>query len=105
MDKKDVLKIISDFRKALETKIHVDSIILYGSYARGANREESDIDIVVISDGFKGKTHWQRAGMLADAIYQVLKPIEAVAMTNEEWEKGESVIAEFAKNGEIIRAA
>ena len=43
--------------------------------------------------------------MLADAIYQVLKPIEAVAMTNEEWEKGESVIAEFAKNGEIIRAA
>lgn len=105
MDKKDVLKIISDFRKALELKIRVDSIILYGSYVGGNYREGSDIDIVVISDDFKGLTHWQRAGILSDAIYQVFKPIEAVAMTKKEWEKSDSVITEFAKKGEIICAA
>ncbi len=39
---------------------------------------------------------------MSDAIYEVFEPIEAVALTVEEWEKGESTIAEYAKKGEVI---
>jgi hypothetical protein len=34
-------------------------------------------------------------------IYEVFQPIEAVAPTPEEWDKGESVVVEYAKNGEV----
>lgn len=103
MDKGTVLRIIADFKKLLESKaIKVDRIILYGSYASGKFREGSDIDILVISDDFKNKNYWERIDILSEVIYEVFKPIEAVAMTLDEWERGDSVIAGFAQKGEVI---
>jgi len=49
--------------------------------------------------------YWQRIDLLSDAIYQVFKPIEAVAMTRAEWEKGDSFIVDYARNGEVVFAA
>ena len=64
---------------------------MYGSYAQGKAKEGSDIDVLVISDDFFGKSYWERIDILSDAIYEVFEPIEeAVALTNEEWERGES---------------
>jgi predicted nucleotidyltransferase len=67
--------------------------------------EGSDIDILVISDDFSGKNYWERIDILSDAIYEIFEPIEAVALTVEEWEKGESAIVDYAKEGDIIFAA
>jgi predicted nucleotidyltransferase len=103
MDKKTALNILARFREAIESQhVKVDKLILYGSYATGANREESDIDVVVISKDFGGKDYWQRTDILSQAIYEVFEPIEAVALTPEEWEKGESAVVEYAKAGEVI---
>lgn len=105
MDKDAVLKILSRFRKAIESKgIRINRLVLFGSYATGTYREGSDIDIVVVSENFIRKDYWERIEILSDAIYEVFEPIEAVAMTPEEWEKGESVIAEYARGGEMIYA-
>ncbi|MFH1258313.1 MAG: nucleotidyltransferase domain-containing protein [Elusimicrobiota bacterium] len=106
MDKSAVLVIIQDFKKALESKaIKIKRIVLYGSYASGKYREGSDIDLVVISDDFRDKSYWERIDLLSDAIYEVFKPIEAVAMTSEEWEKKDSMIVDFAQDGEVVFAA
>jgi len=103
MDKKTVLAIISDFRKALESAgIRPDKLILFGSFATGGYREGSDIDIVVISQDFRNKNYWERIDVLASAIYQIFEPIEAVAMTPDEWEAGESLIVDYAKDGEVV---
>ncbi len=92
MDKEAVLKIIRRFGEALGNHgVRASKIILYGSYARGDWREWSDIDLVVMSDDFADKSHWE--------------PIEAVAMTPEEWEKGDSMIAQFAREGEEVYSA
>lgn len=105
MDKGAVLEIVSRFRKAMESKgITITRLILFGSYVTGTYREGSDIDIVVISEDFTGKNYWERLEILSDAIYEVFEPIEAIAMTPEEWEKGESLIVEYAKDGEVIYA-
>ena len=32
---------------------HVEAIILFGSYAKGTNHEDSDIDIAIVMDDFK----------------------------------------------------
>lgn len=104
MDKKTVLEILSRFRKALESKgVRIDKLILFGSYATGMYREGSDIDVVVISENFAGKNYWERIDILSDAIYEVFEPIEAIAMTPEEWEKGKSDIVEYSKMGEVIQ--
>ncbi len=106
MGKAAVLKIIGQFKDVIEKKgIRIERIVLYGSYATGSEREGSDIDLVIISDDFSGLDYWQRIDLLSAAIYEVFKPIEAVAMTRAEWEKGDSFIVDFARNGEVVFAA
>jgi predicted nucleotidyltransferase len=103
MDKERVLDIIARFKKVLEKKgIKPDRIILYGSWAAGTPVPGSDIDLVVISEGFKGKGFWERIDILSDAIYEVFEPIEAVALTPEEWERGDSAFVELAKKDAVI---
>jgi len=103
MDKDTAINIVRRFRKALESKsIKVNKIVLFGSYATGNQREESDIDVVVISDDFRDKGYWDRIDVLSSAIYEVFEPIEAVALTTDEWEQGDKAIVEFARSGEVI---
>jgi uncharacterized protein len=106
MDKKAVVEILDRLRREIENRgIKPQKIILYGSHVAGSNVKGSDIDVVIIASDFATKTHWERIDILADAIYEIFAPVEAVAMTPEEWESGDSSIVEFARNGEVRYAA
>jgi uncharacterized protein len=103
VDKAAVLRIILDFGQALEAeKIKPHKIILFGSHSTNTQRPDSDIDLIVVSDDFAGKSYWQRIDSLAAAIARVFQPIEAIAMTPDEWQKGDSLIAQFARDGEVV---
>ena len=103
MDQEAVLKIIREFGKALEAEqIKPQKIILFGSCNTQTQRPDSDIDLVVISEDFAGKGYWERIDILAAAICRVFEPIEAVAMTPEEWKRGDSLIADYARNGHVV---
>ncbi len=103
MDKKQVIEIINRFHNILvKNGIKPAKIILFGSFARGNYREDSDIDLVVVSDDFINKGYWERIDILTDAIYEIFEPIEATAMTCDEWEHGDSFIRDFAQDGEVI---
>ncbi|MBN1293683.1 MAG: nucleotidyltransferase domain-containing protein [Candidatus Latescibacteria bacterium] len=104
MDKNTILNILSRFRSVLETNgVTVNRMILFGSYANGTFKEGSDIDVVVVSENFEGKNFWKRTNILSDAIYEIFEPIEVVAMTPEEWERGNSDIRDFAREGEEVK--
>lgn len=106
MDKAAVIKIVNQFNKEIQSRgIRPFKLILYGSYATGNNQKGSDIDIIVISDDFIGKSFWERIEILSDVIYEIFAPIEAVALTREEWDKGDLLITDFARNGEVLFAA
>jgi hypothetical protein len=60
--------------------------------------------VVVVSDAFAGKSHWERIALLSKAICASDVLIEAIAMTTKEWEEGGSLIADFAREGEEIPA-
>ena len=103
MDKAAVMKSISDFGRALEAEnIKPQKIILFGSFSSETQRQDSDIDLVVISEDFTDKDYWERIDILSGAIYKVFEPIEAVAMTPVEWQSGDSLIADYARNGEVV---
>lgn len=102
MGQDTVLSVIQKFKQALEANIKVEQLILFGSYAGGTAREDSDIDLVVISSSFSGKTYWERIDILSEAIYKVFAPIEASAFTPDEWKSEKSLLSDYAKNGMLI---
>ncbi len=103
MDKKQVLDIIARFREALTNHgVSVDNLVLFGSYYNGKYHEGSDIDLVVISRDFQGKGLLERIDMMLEALCEIFKPIEAFPMTPEEYENGDSMIALFAREGEVV---
>ena len=106
MDKGEVLVIIEQFRLALlKQGVKSAQIILFGSYANGTFREGSDIDLIVVSPDFEGMEYWQRIHAIVEALLEVWEPIEAIAMTPEEWKRGDSMIAQFAREGEVAYSA
>lgn len=106
MDKTAAVDLIARFRHAIEARgIRPWKIVLYGSYATGVHREGSDIDIVVISDDFAGMNYWQRIDILADVLYEIFAPLEVTALTRKEWEQEDSLVADFARDGEVLFAA
>ena len=105
MDKAAIIDIANRFRRGIEARGIIPSkLILYGSCSEGTNRETSDIDLVIISDDFVTKDYWERIDILSDVIYEIFAPIEAIALTQDEWEKGDSFVVDFARNGEVLYA-
>lgn len=103
MDKAGALKIVLKFRSELEKEgITINRMILFGSYATGSQTEGSDIDVVVVSTDFKGLNHWQRLGLMTEALYKIFEPIEVRALTPQEWESSESITASYIKSGAVI---
>lgn len=48
MDKENVRKLVEEYAKIVVANMVVNKIILYGSYARGDFRKDSDIDVAVV---------------------------------------------------------
>lgn len=48
MDKEQVRKLVEEYSKIVISNMIVNKIILYGSYARGDYRKDSDIDVAIV---------------------------------------------------------
>lgn len=84
---REVKEIIERFRKEIERMgVKPLQIILYGSYAGGTAREDSDIDVIVISEDFRKMNLRERLELLGIAAGRVFEPIEALGYTPQEIE-------------------
>ncbi len=103
-----VRRIVREYVKALEPLIHVERVILYGSYARGTPHEWSDIDLAVISRNFASKDRWNRQIILAkaDSINPALRGamIEALGYSVGEYTRAErqTFLGEIKRTGKTI---
>ncbi len=97
---------IIEIRKVLlrllnEVGIHVEKIVLFGSYAKGKEKEESDIDIIVVSKDFRDKDIFEIVNMTKDIHWKLveyfIKPFDILYYSDEDWEKGRSLIISSAK--------
>lgn len=48
MDKGEALRIASAYIESISAKYNIKQAILFGSYAKGTNHDDSDIDIAII---------------------------------------------------------
>ena len=90
MDKKEALKIIHKFvRRLRQEGIPVDRVILYGSFAAGKERPDSDIDVAIVSRDFgkdrveEGIALYRIAGKVDPRLEPV--PFSIEAYENDTW--------------------
>ena len=67
--------------------ISVQKTILFGSRAKGKFREDSDIDIAVISKEFEIMGLWEKAKYLGRAARGISSPIEALGFSPSQLRK------------------
>lgn len=64
MDIHSIQTPLTQFRTRVSQHIHIDELILFGSYARGEATVDSDVDVIVVSKEFEGVDEDDRLQML-----------------------------------------
>ncbi|MBI4286994.1 MAG: nucleotidyltransferase domain-containing protein [Chloroflexi bacterium] len=81
-------RIVARYREELARMgIRVTSVLVFGSYARGAAREDSDTDLIVVSDDFTRLNGRERLEVLGVAAAKLGEPIQAYGVTRDEVEE------------------
>ena len=77
----------------------VSMVVLYGSYARGTAKKNSDIDIAVVVEKFRGN-YLEASAELFNLVRAVNKRIEPVLLCRENDKSG--FLKNVLKHGKII---
>jgi len=99
MDKKDAILKLRQYKDLLLEHFDVDKVVLYGSYAMGKQREDSDIDVAVIVNSVDSDFFYY-APLLWKLRQQVDNRIEPVLLIKGKDKSG--FIQEILKTGILI---
>ncbi|MBK5190669.1 MAG: nucleotidyltransferase domain-containing protein [Methanosarcinales archaeon] len=64
--REDIKRVLEKFKDRVNKDFPVKSIIFFGSTAAGKATAESDIDLIIVSDRFKGMNFIKRAAKMYD---------------------------------------
>jgi len=108
MVKREIIKVKKILIELLEERgIDTEKIVVFGSYAKGEEKKDSDIDIIIVSKDFRNKNIFERVeitrGIHRKLVEEVMKPFDVIYYSDEEWERGHSLIINAAKeDGEVV---
>ena len=89
-----------------ENGVHIDDLILFGSFSTGTATPKSDIDIAIISKDFASKDIFERALMTKDAEIQTVRKfkvaLDVLTLTPEEYHDPMSLIAGTLIKGIVV---
>ncbi|MCD6384746.1 nucleotidyltransferase domain-containing protein [Candidatus Sumerlaeota bacterium] len=98
-----VIEVIKRYVKELEKNgIPVEQVILFGSYAKGTIREDSDVDIALVSPAFSGDRFEDRR-RLVPLRRNIDSRIEPIPLTPEDFSRGGSFIDEIKRTGIVVK--
>lgn len=101
MDKTTVRKLVEEYAKLVVNNMVVKKIILYGSYARGDYKKDSDIDVaVVVSKESISKDILDDMAKLFKLRRDISNDIEPVLLIDEEDASG--FLESISEYGEVV---
>jgi hypothetical protein len=102
-EKEDIIKGIREFKEKLSKERKIDKIILFGSWATGKQRKNSDIDMIIVSPSFEGIKCGRGAGL--HKYWHLDYPVDFLCYTPKEFsvlKKRVSIVSEALKEGIAI---
>lgn len=99
-------EIIDDVRKFVKRHKDVVKAVLFGSAARGEMKENSDIDLILVSERFEGKSALKRPVQFY-LDWDLGYPVDFLCYTSEEFDtlrKKATIVREALKEGIEISA-
>ncbi|MBT3256643.1 MAG: nucleotidyltransferase domain-containing protein [Deltaproteobacteria bacterium] len=99
MDKAEVITKLKRYKKLLSQYMSFDKMILFGSYARGSQREDSDVDVAIIVDEMQGD-YFSTRPLLWRVRREVDDRIEPILFETKHDESG--FLEEVMRNGILI---
>ena len=109
MDQNAAIEAVRFFGERLtQQAVRISQLILFGSHARGGANEESDVDVLVVSEDFRDKDILERARLISGperaTIRRYQMPLDVILMTPEEFNSGASLLAQAARSGMVLLA-
>jgi len=104
MGKGKYLNELKKFLKNLRKDFSVKEIILFGSRARGNEKKDSDIDIIIVSNNFRNMTFFERGAAMYN-YWNLKMPVDFLCYTEEEFnslKRKISIVKEALKEGIIV---
>ncbi len=99
MDKAAAIACVRRYAEEVTKELNPEAIVMFGSYAAGQAREDSDIDVAVIFNGFEGD-FLRVSSWLWSLTWQVSSHIEPILLDRTSDQSG--FVAEVLKTGELI---
>lgn len=90
-----IIEIIQYLKRSLfDNGLSVDKVAIFGSYKKGNFTDQSDLDLIIVSDDFEGKDIFERSEMTMNSEINTLKkfmiPLDVLKMTHKEY--GDSIV-------------
>lgn len=102
LDKTTVIKAVEQYAQAVAKEFEPQAILLYGSYAKGNARDDSDIDVAVVFDGYNGE--WLKdSAKLWKLTRDISDDIEPILLDSTKDPNG--FVADIFKTGQIVYSA
>lgn len=99
--RQDINIIINKFVAMISAEFPIKEVYLFGSYAIGNPRENSDIDIAIISDNFEGRRFWDRE-KLGKYIIKSSYDLEVHPYRSEDFTEDDPFVKEIIRTGQKI---
>lgn len=97
-----IIEAVKKYIRELErNNIPIQEAIVFGSYAKGDPKEESDIDIALVSTAFTGDRFEDRR-KIVPLRRKIDNRIEPIPFRPEDFEQGGNLVDEIKKTGKAI---
>ncbi|PKK86514.1 MAG: nucleotidyltransferase [Thermoplasmata archaeon HGW-Thermoplasmata-1] len=103
MDKEAFVK-IKEFKTEVEEDIPLDMLLFFGSRTTDHYRNDSDIDLMIVSEGFKGVNVLDRVAKMYD-YWTFMCPVDFICFTPEEFNERKnrfSIVSEALATGVAV---
>lgn len=82
--KEALIRELTEFKNRLEKAVGVSKIIFFGSLAEGTGNENSDVDLIIVSEEFSKLNFIQRSARMYD-YWTVKLPVDFLCYTPNEF--------------------
>jgi len=99
MDKSEVINIVSKYKVLVSKHFDIENLILFGSYAKGNQKDDSDIDVAIVVNSIS-QDFFSYAPLLWKLRREIDDRIEPILIEKNNDESG--FLKEILKTGLII---